>query len=107
MCLPNYKKNKDIILERNNYIFEKFKIDTFKNRIGPVIIIPLDKIKNKEKLKKHLMIRHINTNIHGLDSFKKVFILPIHFMINEKKFLKMVNILDKCIKINEKKNRNF
>ena len=106
-CLPNYNKNKEIILKRRNFIFKNFKINTFNDRIGPIITIPYNKIKNKKRLEKYFMTRHIHTSTYSLENFKKVFILPIHFMINEKKFLKMINILRKCINKNAKKNHIF
>ena len=86
-CLKNFKKNKEIIFKKNQFISKNFKLGNLHtDRIGPVIIIPFNKVKNFKKLEKYLLIRHINKNKYSLDSFKKVFILPTHFKITDKKF---------------------
>ena len=103
-CLKNFKKNKEIILKRNQFISKNFKLGNLHtDRIGPVIIIPFNKVKNFKKLEKYLLIRHINKNKYSLDSFKKVFILPTNFKITDKKFLVYIDILNKCLKKNAKK----
>ena len=76
---PNYNKNKEIILKRRNFIFKNFKINTFNDRIGPIITIPYNKIKNKKRLEKYFMTRHIHTSTYSLENFKKVFHSPNSF----------------------------
>ncbi len=100
-CLQNFKKNKEIILKRNKLISKNFKLGNLNtDRIGPVTIIPFNKVKNFKKLEKYLLIKHINKDKYSLNSFKKVFILPIHFKVTDKKFLVYMNILNKCLKKN-------
>ena len=95
----NFEINKKIIDERLKYIkfFLKLK-NNFKDRLGPVLPIPIEKFKNMKKLKKIFLIRHNSNELSKVTNFKKYLLLPLHFKIKENQFNKYLKILKKNIK---------
>ena len=97
-CLKNFQTNKNVISERQKYFKRKFERLSFKfDRLGPVIPINYNLIKNHKLMSEHFLLRHIHKNKFKIDTFKKVYLLPIHFKITEKKFKFYLLILKKCI----------
>ena len=72
--LKNFEINKKIIDERLKYIkfFLKLK-NNFKDRLGPVLPIPIEKFKNMKKLKKIFLIDIIQTNYLKLPISRSIF----------------------------------
>ena len=97
--LKNFEINKKIIDERLKYIklFLKLK-NNFKDRLGPVLPIPIEKFKNMKKLKKIFLIRHNSNEVSKVTVFKKYLLLPLHYKIKKNQFNKYLNILKKNIK---------
>jgi len=91
-CLPNYKLNFDTIVRRERLIKKHFKnILTDKRRLGPCIIF--DGLKFNQ-FKSLLENKHFDINKNVIkENFKKCFIFPIHFGVQEKLFRKMLNLL--------------
>ncbi len=85
--LVNFEKNKNFILKRRD-IFKNETGITIENsnRIGPIIAIPLERLKNFSKLEKFFLIRHIHSKKNIVNKFKKVILLPVHFKISNNKF---------------------
>lgn len=87
--LKNFDKNIKIILERRSYLKKIFKIKLDNDRLGPLVILPYKK--NLYKLKK--FIKHFNTRMEVFNlKYKKIFILPIHFKISNRKFYQLINV---------------
>lgn len=96
--LKNYQKNKIIIHDRQQFIYSNFKNLFLKSdRLGPVLPINYNSVKNHQLMGKHFLIRQIHINKYKVNSFKKVYLLPMHFKISEKKFEFFINILRKSI----------
>lgn len=96
--LKNYQINKNTILKRQKYFKKKFhELKLNFDRLGPVIPINFNSIKNHNLMNKYFLLRHIHKNKYKVDVFKKVYLIPIHFKITEKKFYFYLNILKKCI----------
>lgn len=97
-CLKNFEINRNLISERQKYFKKKFNELTFKfNQLGPVIPIKYNLIKNHKLMNEHFLLRHIHKNKYKIDSFKKVYLVPVHFKITHKKFMFYLSILKKCI----------
>tara|TARA_B110000046_G_scaffold177784_1_gene205007 strand:+ start:31 stop:1002 length:972 start_codon:yes stop_codon:yes gene_type:complete len=97
-CLKNFQINKNVISERQKYFKNKFNELAFKiDRLGPVIPIEYNLIKNHKLMNEHFLLRNIHKNKYKIDAFKKVYLLPIHFKITLKKFKFYLTILKKCI----------
>lgn len=96
--LKNFKINKNVISERQKYFNKKFNEIALKfDRLGPVIPIKYNLIKNHKLMNEHFLLRSIHKNKYKIDAFKKVYLLPIHFKISHKKFNLYLSILKKCI----------
>lgn len=91
-CLSNYKLNKDTILRRTKLFKKYFKnIMNDKKRIGPCLILNLNKYK---KFKNYLEEKNFDFSKRAnRENYKKCLIMPIHFGIPEKIFLKKLNQL--------------
>lgn len=97
-CLKNFQINKNIISKRQKYFKKNFNKLTYKfDRLGPIIPIDYNLIKNHKLMNEHFLLRHIHKNKYQIDTFKKVYLLPIHFKITQKKFKFFLEILKKCI----------
>tara|TARA_B100000787_G_scaffold93749_1_gene69217 strand:+ start:175 stop:1146 length:972 start_codon:yes stop_codon:yes gene_type:complete len=97
-CLKNFQINKNVISERQEYFKKKFNKLTFKfDRLGPVILIKYNLINNHKLMNEHFLLRRIHKNKYKIDTFKKVYLLPVHFKITQKKFKSYLEILKKCI----------
>jgi putative PLP-dependent aminotransferase (TIGR04422 family) len=97
-CLKNFQINKNVISERQKYFKKKFNELTFRfDRLGPVIPLKYNLIKNHKLMNEHFLLRRIHKNKYKIDTFKKVYLLPIHFKITHKKFKFYLAILKKCI----------
>ena len=92
--LKNYEINKNIILNRRNFIKEKFRnIYLDKYRLGPCLII------KKKRKSKTLNVRHFNFSKRAdKEKYFKSYVLPIHFGIKNQDFKKMIGNLSKFIK---------
>ena len=96
--IKNLQINKDIILERQKHFRENFNKVSFKfDRLGPVIPIKYELIKNHDLISKHFLLRQIHSSKYKIDNFKKVYLLPIHFKITSRKFKFYLTILKKCL----------
>ena len=96
--LKNFQINKNIILDRQKYFIKNFNRIILKSeRLGPVILIKYDCIKNHKYMNKIFMIRNIHASKNKIESFKKVYLLPLHFKITDKKFKFYIAELKKCI----------
>ena len=96
--LKNFQTNSNAISKRQKYFNENFNKVSFKcDRLGPVIPIKYTLIKNHELMSKHFLLRQIHKNKYKIDTFKKVYLLPIHFKITLKKFKFYLAILKKCL----------
>ena len=91
-CLFNYKLNKDIILRRTKLVKKCFKnIMNDKKRIGPCLIFNFNKYK---KFRNYLEVKNFDfSKKANRENYKKCLIMPIHFGIPEKVFLKKLNQL--------------
>ena len=97
-CIKNLLVNKVVISERQKYFKENFKKLAFKSdRLGPVILIKYKQINNHELMSKHFLLRQIHKSKYKIDTFTKVYLLPIHFQITHKKFEFYLARLKKCI----------
>ena len=97
-CLKNLQTNINFISERQKYFKKKFKNLVFKiDRLGPIIPIKYNLIKNHKLMKQHFLLRNIHKSKYQIEAFKKVYLLPIHFKITPKKFKFYLAILKKCI----------
>ena len=97
-CLKNFQINKNVISERQKYFKKNFNQLTSKfDRLGPVIPLKYNLIKNHKLMNEHFLLRRIHKNKYKIDTFKKVYLLPIHFKITHKKFKFYLKILKKCI----------
>ncbi len=97
-CLKNFKSNLNFISKRQKYFKEKFNGLIFKiDRLGPVIPIKYNLIKDHELMKEHFLLRNIHKNKYQIEAFTKVYLLPVHFKITPKKFEFYITILKKCI----------
>ena len=94
--LKLYDYNKDIIIKRLNFLKKSMKIN-ISNRIGPVLILPINYFKNINSLKKNLIIRHSITGIN-MKNYEKSFLLPLHFKIDSNKLKKIFPIIFKDLK---------
>ncbi len=92
--LKNYEKNKNIILNRRNFIKEKFSnIYLDKDRLGPCLLI------KKKRNNKTLNIRHFNFSKRAdKEKYFKAYVLPVHFGIKNRDFKKMIGNLSKFTK---------
>lgn len=95
--LSNYDINKKIILERLKNLKKIVSFDTEKNRIGPVALIDIKKIKNTKSLEKVFMFRHKVIN-YNTNYSKKYLLFPIHFMVKKDIFNFYLKILRKHLK---------
>jgi len=96
--LKNFEVNKKIILKRKINFKNNFnKIAYFSKRLGPIIPIRYETIKNHDLMKKYFLIRYIHKSKIDVEKFMKVYLLPIHFKISEIKYRSYVEILKKCL----------
>ena len=97
-CLKNFQINKSVISERQKYFKKKYSELAFKiDQLGPIIPIKYNLIKNHKLMNEHFLLRSIHKNKYKIDTFKKVYLLPVHFKITLKKFKFYLAILKKCI----------
>lgn len=97
-CLKNFQINKSVISERQKYFKKKYSELAFKiDQLGPIIPIKYNLIKNHKLMNEHFLLRNIHKNKYKIDTFKKVYLLPVHFKITLKKFKFYLTILKKCI----------
>ena len=96
--LKNFEVNKKIILKRTINFKNNFnKIAYYSKRLGPIIPIRYDTIKNHDLMKKHFLIRNIHKSKIDFEKFMKVYLLPVHFKISQQKYNFYVEILKKSI----------
>ena len=96
--LKNFEINKKIIFKRITNFKNNFnKIAYFSKRLGPVIPIKYEKIKNHYLMKKHFLVRNIQKSKIDFEKFMKVYLLPVHFKITKEKYNFYIEILKKCI----------
>ena len=96
--LKNFEINKKIINKRTKVLKSSFKkIIYLSKRLGPVIPIKYKSIKNHNLMSKYFLLRRIHSKKNKIATFKKVYLLPIHFKITEKSFKKYLENLKKCI----------
>tara|TARA_B100001057_G_scaffold220311_1_gene220731 strand:- start:9897 stop:10871 length:975 start_codon:yes stop_codon:yes gene_type:complete len=96
--LKNFEINKKILLKRKTDFKNNFnKIAYFSKRLGPVIPIKYETIKNHDLMKKHFLIRNIHKSKIDFEKFIKVYLLPVHFKISQEKYNFYIEILKKCI----------
>jgi putative PLP-dependent aminotransferase (TIGR04422 family) len=96
--LKNFEINKKIINKRTKVLKSSFKkIIYLSKRLGPVIPIKYKSIKNHNLMSKYFLLRRIHSKKNKIATFKKVYLLPIHFKITEKSFKKYLKNLKKCI----------
>jgi len=95
--LDNYELNKKIILKRMNELKSIISIEKKSKRVGPLIPIDINKLKNHNQLKKIFLFRHKLVNTKKNTS--KVYLLfPVHYKITSLVFKKYLNALKKNIK---------
>ena len=84
--LKNYDLNKNIILSRINFLKKtiKFKAETSK-KVGPMVLIKINKKKKEKKLSRLFIFKHKLINIKNNFS-KKYLLFPVHFKIGDKLF---------------------
>ena len=96
--LKNFQINKNILFERQTFFHDHFNDLGLKSqRLGPVIPIKYDRIKNYDLMDKYFLLRQIHENEFKIDTFKQVYLLPIHFKITPKKFNFYLETITKCI----------
>ncbi len=96
--LRNFEINKKILLKRTKSFKSNFcKIAYFSKRLGPIIPIKYKLIKNHKLMNEYFLLRNIHKNKNQIESFKKVYIFPIHFKISERKYRFYLEILNKCL----------
>ena len=99
-CIKNYDINKKIINTRLNQLKLKLKLNiNNKQRLGPVLALPIKKFSNIKVLKKKLLIRHHSNSSFKKLNFYKYFLLPLHFRITNKKFKSLSELIYKNYKI--------
>lgn len=92
--LKNFELNKLIILKRLKDIQKIYKNDFYlHNRVGPVFPIKTSFLKNKKYLKKIFLLRRHSINLNDKEKFEEYFLIPIHFEISDKMFLKYLNLV--------------
>ena len=96
--LKNFEINKKIIFKRTTTFKNNFNsIAYFSRRLGPVIPIKYKLIKNHNLMNKYFLLRNIHKNKKQLETFEKVYLLPVHFKISNKKYDLYIEILKKCL----------
>ena len=98
-CLKNYDTNKKVINSRINLLNKKLKLNIKKtDRLGPILALPIEKFKNIKVIEKKILLRHNSNTLSKKINFKKYFLLPLHFKINDKKFNDLFKIIYKNYK---------
>ena len=96
--LKNFGINKKIINKRTKILKSNFnKIIYLSKRLGPVIPIKYKSIKDHNLMTKNFLIRRIHKNQKKIETFEKVYLLPVHFKITEKRFRKFLVNLRECL----------
>lgn len=96
--IKNFEVNKKIISKRIKSLKKDFnKIAYFSKRLGPVIPIKYKLIKNHNLMIKHFLLRNLHKTKNHIETFEKVYLLPIHFKISKNKYQLYIEILKKSI----------
>ena len=96
--IKNFNTNKNMLLKRRMIFRDNFQnIGLETDRLGPIIPIKYNMIKNYDLMNKFFLLRQIHENEFKIDSLKKVYLLPIHFKITSKKFNFYLETLTKCL----------
>ena len=96
--LKYFEINKKILLKRTINLKNNFyKIAYFSKRLGPVIPIKYKLIKNHKLMNKYFLLRNIHKNKNQIENFEKVYILPIHFKISERRYQLYIEVLKKSL----------
>ncbi len=96
--LKNFEINKKIIFNRTAALKKDFnKVIYFSRRLGPVVPIKYNLIKNHNLMNKYFLIRNLHKTKKQLETFEKVYLLPVHFKISKKKYQLFIEILKKSL----------
>ena len=96
--IKNFEIKKKIISKRIKSLKKDFnKITYFSKRLGPVIPIKYKLIKNHNLMIKHFLLRNLHKTKNHIETFEKVYLLPIHFKISENKYQLYIEIFKKSI----------